>query len=69
MKLLSRLKQDIATLKTLSGPRKREFIWDYYKLPIGLVLCAVALVVITLAFDFSRGDTVMYATCFSAARM
>ena len=32
MKLLSRLKQDIATLKTLSGPRKREFIWeDVYK--------------------------------------
>lgn len=66
MKLLSRLKQDIATLKTLSGPRKREFIWDYYKLPIGLVLCAVALVVITLAFDFSRGDTVMYAVLINA---
>ncbi len=66
MKLLSRIKQDVATLKTLSGPRKREFIWDYYKLPIGVVLCAVALVVMTLTFDFSRGDIVMYAVLINA---
>ena len=68
MRWIDRVRQDAATLKTLEGgKKKRQFLWDYYKLPIGAVLCAAALVVLTMTLNLGRGDNVMYAVLVNAS--
>ncbi len=68
MRWIDRVRQDATTLKTLEGgKKKRQFLWDYYKLPIGAVLCAAALVVLTMTLNLGRGDNVMYAVLVNAS--
>ena len=68
MRWIDRVRQDAATLKTLEGgKKKRQFLWDYYKLPIGAVLCAAALMVLTMTLNLGRGDNVMYAVLVNAS--
>lgn len=62
----NRIKQDLQVCRTLSRKERREFIWDYYKLPIIAVSCIAAVVLLSAVFQLGRGDTAMYAVLVNA---
>lgn len=66
MTIKERIKSDIKTYKALDKDKRREFVWDYYKIPIISVICIAALVLITVIMNIGRADTVMYAVLVNA---
>lgn len=66
MRFFDRLKKDMATLGTLQGPRRREFIWDYYKVPILVFFSVLLLVGLSVATGWGRGDIALYAVFINA---
>ena len=66
MKISQRLKKDRERIRSLSPAQKRQFIWDYYKLPVIAAASVVVLAALTLVFNAGRGDTVMYAVLVNA---
>ena len=66
MKLIERLKLDKETLETLSGESKRNFIWDYYKIPILTSVCLLLILVIGLVSGLKKQDVAMYAVFVNA---
>ena len=66
MRISERMEKDRERMKTLTTAQKRQFIWDYYKLPIIAAASVVVLMALTLIFNVGRGDTVMYAVLVNA---
>lgn len=62
----NRIRRDVENLKTLKGKRLREFIWDYYKIPIITVVSLVLLFVLAGMLDLGRGDIAMYTILVNA---
>ena len=62
----NRIRRDIAHLRTLKGRRLREFIWDYYKIPIICVASFVLIFALAGVLNVSRGDIAMYAILINA---
>ena len=48
-------------LKTLSGQKKIQYIWDYYKLPLALFGILLYILVYASYNHFSHKDTILYA--------
>jgi hypothetical protein len=66
MNFKERIKHDIKTYKSLGKKERREFIWDYYKVPIIAVVCVVFLAVVSILTAVNQADTVMYAVFINA---
>lgn len=62
----TRIQRDIHYFKTLKGRRLREFIWDYYKIPIITVLFLAATFVLGGMLNLNRGDIAMYTVLVNA---
>lgn len=58
--------RDKEAFKSLSGKRKMEFIWDYYKIPLLAVVSVIALVLLGSFFNMGRGDEIMYTVLVNA---
>ena len=67
MKLSERLKADKEIFATLSRNDKILFAWDYYKIPILAVLCAVLLLTIGLVTGLKQQKIAMYAVFVNTA--
>lgn len=65
-KITKQIRADRERLRTLTREQKKQFIWDYYKLPIIVAASAVFLVLLTLVTNIGRGDTVLYAVLINA---
>lgn len=61
-----RIQRDITYFKTLKGQKLREFIWDYYKIPIISLVSLALLFALAGALDLSRGDIAMYTILVNA---
>lgn len=66
MNFLERFRKDRETLHNLPKEKRMEFIWDYYKMPIIVVICVISLIIITLMTNIGRGDVSMYAVLINA---
>lgn len=66
MKGEGRIAKDLATLRGLGKRERREFIWDYYKIPILALASILALAALSLAAGIGRGSTVLYAVLVNA---
>ena len=62
----TRIRRDIHYLKTLKGRRLREFIWDYYKIPIITVLFLAVTFALGGMLNLNRGDIAMYTVLVNA---
>jgi hypothetical protein len=49
-------------LRDLHGKKKLEYIWDYYKLPITLSVCAIALLIYFIYGRLHQKDDILYVT-------
>ena len=67
MKLNERLRTDREVYATLEGKEKLYFIWDYYKIPIIALVCALALLAVSLATGAGAKKTAMYAVFVNSA--
>ena len=60
MKLKQKASPELEKLKTLHGPQKIRYIWDYYKLPI-VVLCILLYILgYSLYGHFTHKETILY---------
>ena len=53
-------------LDSLTPHQRIVYFWDYYKLPIGLLVLASALLIYTLSYQSGRGKIDMYAVLVNA---
>ena len=53
-------------LESLTPHQRIVYFWDYYKLPIGLLVLASALLIYTLSYQSGRGKIDMYAVLVNA---
>ena len=53
-------------LDSLTPRQRMIYLWDYYKLPIGAVVLAAALLIYTLSYRSGRGKIDMYAVLVNA---
>ena len=61
MKLSERINKDLETLKKLPDRRSKiQFVWDYYKIPIIVILTVLSLVLIIKISNIGRKDASMY---------
>lgn len=58
--------RDKEALRALKGRRRREFIWDYYKIPIIAAASVLALLLLGVVFNAGRGDIAMYTVLINA---
>lgn len=61
MKLIERIRRDRAEMAELDRNAKLLFLWDYYKIPILAVVCAVLLTAVTVLTSAGSGRAAMYA--------
>ena len=61
MTVKERLKADKKTLATLDKAAKRQFIWDYYKMPITAALVIVILAACAIVSLTTQQKTALYA--------
>lgn len=66
MRWTGQIRQDIKTLKGLEKNRRLEFVWDYYKLPLIVLLSVAALAVLTVALNAGRSNAAVYAVLVNA---
>lgn len=66
MKLTERMRRDRAEMAELDRNSKLLFLWDYYKIPILAVACAVLLTVVTVLTSAGTGKAAMYAVFVNA---
>ena len=60
MKLKQKASPELEKLKTLHGPQKIRYIWDYYKLPI-VVLCILLYIIgYSLYGHFTHKEKILY---------
>ena len=60
MKLKQKASPELEKLKTLHGPQKIRYIWDYYKLPI-VVLCILLYILgYSLYGHFTHKEKILY---------
>jgi hypothetical protein len=57
------LQEERQKLKNLHGKKKLEYIWDYYKLPIGLILLALVMVIYGVYGHFHSKEQLFSVTC------
>lgn len=57
----TQLKRDWQTIKALKGGERWEYIWDYYKIPIIVILFILFAVGYTVSTNLTRGKINMYA--------
>lgn len=67
MKLNERLRADREVYASLEGKEKLYFIWDYYKIPIIALVCALVLLALSLATGVGAKKTAMYAVFVNSA--
>ncbi|MBR6322530.1 MAG: hypothetical protein IKR59_06640 [Lachnospiraceae bacterium] len=61
------LKRDRETLKTLSGKQKRQFIWDYYKIPLIVIASVIAVALFAILVRTPKKDIAVYIVWVNAA--
>lgn len=66
MKLKAQWNKDRQTLKRLDAKQKRQFIWDYYKIPIIAVVLVVMLAATGISLAVSGSKTAFYAVLVNA---
>ena len=66
MKLTERIRRDRAELAELDRNGRLLFLWDYYKIPIISILCAVLLTAVTILTSAGSGKAAMYAVFVNA---
>lgn len=66
MRLLDSIRRDIKTARSLDKKDRLEFVWDYYKIPITVLLSLFVLAVLTFAFRLNGAGTAMYAVLINA---
>lgn len=67
MKLSERIRRDRQRYAALSPSEKRAFLWDYYKIPILALVCAVLLGSIALLEGLNSRSVAVYAVLVNAA--
>ncbi len=67
MKLSERIRRDRQRYAALSPSEKRAFLWDYYKIPILALVCAVLLGGIALLEGLNSRSVALYAVLVNAA--
>jgi len=67
MKLNERLRADREVYASLEGKEKLYFVWDYYKIPIIALVCALVLLAVSLATGAGAKKTAMYAVFVNSA--
>ena len=67
MKLSERIRRDRQRYAALSPSEKRTFLWDYYKIPILALVCAVLLGGIALLEGLNSRSVAVYAVLVNAA--
>lgn len=67
MKLSERIRRDRQRYAALSPSEKRAFLWDYYKIPILALVCAVLLGGIALLEGLNSRSVAVYAVLVNAA--
>ncbi len=60
------LRTEKEKLESLTPHQRIIYFWDYYKLPIGLLVLAAALLIYTLSYQSGRGKIDMYAVLVNA---
>ena len=66
MKLSERIRRDRQRYAALSPSEKRTFLWDYYKIPILALVCAVLLGSIALLEGLNSRSVALYAVLVNA---
>jgi len=61
MTIKERLRADKQTLAGLSKSAKRQFVWDYYKIPIAATVVIVIILVLAVISTAGQQKTAMYA--------
>lgn len=61
MKLKKRIRLDWQSMAELDRKGKLLFLWDYYKIPIVSVVCALLLTLVTVLTSAGSGKVAMYA--------
>lgn len=56
-----RMQKDRTVFAALKGRDRLLFLWDYYKIPILAVVCAAALILISVVTGTGRRNVAMYA--------
>lgn len=67
MKLSEKIRRDRQRYAALSPSEKRAFLWDYYKIPILALVCAVLLGGIALLEGLNSRSVAVYAVLVNAA--
>ena len=67
MKLSEKIRRDRQRYAALSTSEKRAFLWDYYKIPILALVCAVLLGSIALLEGLNSRSVAVYAVLVNAA--
>lgn len=67
MKLKKRILLDRQAMAGLDGRGKLLFVWDYYKIPIISVLCALVLTLVTVLTTVGSGRVALYAVFVNTA--
>lgn len=62
-----RIQRDRKAYTALKGSDRLLFLWDYYKIPILAVICAAALILISVATGSGRKNVAMYAVMVNTA--
>ena len=65
-RLIGQLKKDRETLRSLQGKKKLQFVWDYYKIPIIVLLFAVAVLMLAILVRSPKKDIAVYIVWVNA---
>ncbi len=67
MNLKKRLRADRQSMAELDKKGKLLFLWDYYKIPIVSILCALLLTLVTVLTSVGSGKVAMFAVFVNTA--
>lgn len=59
-RMKAQFRQDLDNLRKLSGRKKLQFIWDYYKLPIISAALVLVFLILALVIRAPQKDTAVY---------
>lgn len=65
-KIRNFIQEELGKLKSLTPRQRLTYLWDYYKLPIGGLVLAAALLIYTLNYQSGRGKIDLYAVLVNA---
>ena len=65
-RLLEQFRNDRATFRSLEGRKKLQFVWDYYKIPIIVLLFAAAALVLSILIRSPKKNTAVYVVWVNA---